>query len=74
MNWEMDLECVTDDALAEVFRLLLSDKDTRVLAIEELSNAELKALISAALKKDTIRKQVQSRIISALQHKALQLN
>jgi hypothetical protein len=63
------------DALRDkMLRLILSDPRTRMIEIEGLSHAELKAMISAVNEKEVIRKLVQSRIISAIRHKALQLN
>ena len=66
----------SDEALRDkLLQLILSDPPMRMIEIDDLSNVELKAMIYTVTKrKEAIRKLVQSRIISAIRHRAHQLN
>jgi len=66
----------SDEALRDkLLQLILSDPPMRMIEIDDLSNVELKAMIYTVTKrKEAIRKLVQRRIISAIRHRAHQLN
>jgi hypothetical protein len=72
----MKLEPKADEALRDkLLQLILSDPRTRMIEVDDLSNVELQAMIYTVTKrKAAIRKLVQSRIISAIRHRAHQLN